>query len=195
MYGLRYLPNIITIMRFLAMGPLVYFMLEKRYDDALLVALLAAISDGLDGFLAKRFGWAGWLGSILDPLADKFMILCCYAVLSWQGYIPVWLAVLVVFRDIIIIAGATLYHFAIGRMKQAQPTVLSKINTTMQFLFVLALLLDLAGLLDLSESWIRLLMWTVALTTVLSGVQYVWTWTRKAMQAKNAKMISGAINE
>ncbi len=195
MYGLRYLPNAITILRFLAMGPLVYFMLEKRYDAALLVALFAAISDGLDGFLAKRFGWTGWLGSVLDPLADKFMMLCCYAVLTWQGHVPVWLTTLVILRDVVIIAGATLYHFTIGRVKHAQPTFLSKLNTTLQFIFVLTLLLNLAGWVDLPGELIQALMWLVAITTLLSGIQYVWTWGRKAVHTKTGKAISGAIND
>ncbi len=195
MYGLRYLPNAITIARFVAMGPLVYFLLEERYDMALVVALLATVSDGLDGFLAKRFGWTGWLGSVLDPLADKFMVLCCYVVLTWQGYVPVWLAVLVILRDVVIVSGATLYHFTIGRVKQAQPTFLSKLNTAVQFFFVLILLLHLAGWFELPQVSLHALTWLVALTTFLSGVQYVWTWGRKAIYEKKSRLVSGTAND
>ena len=117
---LSYLPNLITIGRIVALIPLVWFMLEKQYLYALIVMVAAGISDGLDGYLAKRFGWQGWIGGVLDPLADKFMMLCCYLVLAVQNVIPHWLLIVVLSRDIIIITGATVYHFLIGKIEEAQ---------------------------------------------------------------------------
>ncbi len=84
MSWLSYLPNAITIGRIFAMIPLVWFMLEQQYEIAFYITLAAGFSDMLDGFLAKTFGWEGWLGGVLDPLADKFMMLCCFLVYySW----------------------------------------------------------------------------------------------------------------
>ena len=85
---LRHLPNAITIARMLSLIPLVWLMLQKHYTGALILALLAGASDGVDGFLAKRFGWEGRLGSILDPLADKLMMLCCFSVFVYQQHFP-----------------------------------------------------------------------------------------------------------
>jgi len=110
---LRYLPNLITIGRIFAMIPLVWFMLENNYEYALYIAVLASFSDLLDGYLARRFGWEGRLGRILDPIADKFMMLCCYLLFAVQGLIPNWLLIIVLARDISIITGGVFYHYAI----------------------------------------------------------------------------------
>ena len=176
---LSYLPNIITIGRIIALGPLVYYMWQKDYQTALIITFFAGLSDGLDGFLAKRFGWQGWLGGVLDPLADKAMMMLCYLVLAWQSIIPLWLFVLVVMRDVVIVLGTSYYHFKIGKIKQAKPTFWSKFNTVLQILLILFLLLDLADWwhLPFSMSW---LFYAVGFTTISSGIQYVLMGRRMA---------------
>ena len=178
---LSYLPNIITIGRIIALVPLVWFMLKKDYQTALIITFFAGLSDGLDGFLAKRFGWQGWWGGILDPLADKAMMMLCYLVLAWQSIIPIWLFVMVVARDVIIVLGTTYYHFKIGRIKQAQPTFWSKCNTVLQILLILFLLLDLADWwhLPFPMSW---MFYAVGFTTLSSGIQYILMGRRMARQ-------------
>lgn len=169
---LSYLPNIITISRIIALGPLLWCMWHEQYQTALIITFFAGLSDGLDGFLAKRFGWQGWWGGILDPLADKIMMMGCYAVMAWQQVLPLWLFVLVVMRDVVIVLGATYIHFRVGKIKQAKPTFWSKCNTVMQILLLLILLLHLAQWwhLPFSLNW---LFMAVGLTTVTSGIQYV----------------------
>jgi len=169
---LKYIPNLITILRMAMMLPLVWLMWHKEYKGALLVALIAGASDGLDGFLAKRYNWQGWLGGVLDPLADKLMMLCCYTVFALQTLIPWWLLVLVVGRDLVIIAGATYYHFWVGKLAKATPTMLSKINTALQILLILVLLLSLSGWLALSVLHTPLIC-LVGLFTLLSGIHYI----------------------
>ncbi len=178
---LSYLPNIITIGRIIALGPLVWFLWHKDYQTALIITFFAGLSDGLDGFLAKRFGWQGWLGGILDPLADKAMMLLCYLVLAWQSVIPAWLFLMVVLRDLLIVLGTSYYHFKIGRIKQAQPTFLSKCNTVLQILLILFLLLDLAEWwhLPFGMNW---LFAAVAFTTLTTGIQYILIGRRMARQ-------------
>lgn len=180
---LSYLPNTITIGRIIALVPLVWLLLNHHYAYALLVALLAGASDGLDGFLARRFGWQGWLGGILDPLADKAMMTCCYAVLAWQGILPMWLFLLVILRDIVIIGGTSYYHFKIGKIKQAKPTLLSKANTALQILLLLLVLLNESALWQ--QIWlIEKTIYLVAITTFFSGVQYVFMGCKMARQTR-----------
>lgn len=180
---LSYLPNIITIGRVIALIPLVWLLLNQYYNYALLVVLLAGFSDGLDGFLARRFGWQGWLGGILDPLADKAMMTCCYAILAWQQILPMWLFILVILRDIVIISGTTYYHFKIGKIKQAKPTLLSKANTALQILLLLLALLDKSSLWQ-ADWLIKQVIYLVAATTLLSGIQYIIMGNKMAGQAR-----------
>ena len=170
---LKYLPNIITICRMIAIIPLVWLLWHKDYKMALLVVFLAGVSDGLDGFLAKKFDWQGWLGGVLDPLADKLLMLCCYTLFFVQQVIPWWLFCLVILRDVVIVVGASYYHFKIGKIEQATPTLISKLNTVIQILLVLVLLLSYSGLWNLFFIH-HTLMLLVALLTVLSGSHYVW---------------------
>jgi cardiolipin synthase len=184
---LRYIPNMITIARMVALVPLVWLMWHKDYKGALLVAVIAGASDGLDGFLAKKYNWQGWLGGILDPLADKLMMLCCYSVFVLQGVIPVWLYCMVVARDVVIVLGASYYHFRIGKIEQAQPTFISKTNTVLQILLILVLLISLSGLWVLSAiHWP--LMLAVAVFTALSGLHYIWLGFNMASRVKKQKL-------
>ncbi len=180
---LKYLPNVITIGRIIAIFPLAWLMWHKEYKAALLVAFIAGVSDGLDGFLAKKFNWQGWLGGILDPLADKFLMFCCYAVFAFQGVIPMWLFALVVMRDVVIVAGVSYYHFKIGKIEKAAPTWASKINTALQILLILVLLFSYSGIFDLYK-FHQPLIWSVAILTVFTGLHYVWMGVSMIQQQK-----------
>lgn len=163
-------------------APLLWLILQDRYDAALLVAALAGLTDALDGWLAKRCNWRSWIGGILDPLADKLMLVGCFVVFGCIGVHPLWLTVLVVARDAIIVAGAIAYHQLIGRI-DAQPTLLSKLTTCVQIAYVLLQLVNLSSLLTL-PGWMQpVLLWLVAASTIASGAQYVAVWTRRALRA------------
>ena len=180
MNWLSYLPNLITIGRIFAMIPLVWFMLEKQYEYALYIAVLASFSDLLDGYLARRFGWEGKLGRILDPIADKFMMLCCYLLFAVQGLIPNWLLILVLARDICIITGGVFYHYAILKVDKEKPSMLSKFNTAFQLLLIVVLLSHYS-IFQFSTTFIDVLIYLVTLFTVSSGIHYVYFWTKKAV--------------
>ncbi|MEM9532442.1 MAG: CDP-alcohol phosphatidyltransferase family protein [Pseudomonadota bacterium] len=173
------LPNVITILRMAAVIPLTWLLVERSYGGALLVFFVAGVSDAVDGFLAKRFNWESDLGGILDPLADKLLLLSCYLVLGAQGWIPVWLLLLVLGRDLVIVAGALAFHYWI-RPVTGQPLLLSKANTFLQIVLVLVVLLALAGLQVVAQ-WQTMLVWAVTASTVLSGVQYVVLWGVRAL--------------
>ncbi|MGD2138371.1 MAG: CDP-alcohol phosphatidyltransferase family protein, partial [Gammaproteobacteria bacterium] len=106
----RDIPNIITLFRFLLVPPVVVLLLKQQFASALVVFGIAGFSDALDGFLAKHYDWTSRLGGLLDPLADKLLLLGCFITLGWLGLIPWWLIVLVVVRDIVILTGAVVYN-------------------------------------------------------------------------------------
>ncbi|HET6565114.1 MAG TPA: CDP-alcohol phosphatidyltransferase family protein [Xanthomonadales bacterium] len=179
--SLHLLPNTLTLFRMLSVGPIVYFLLTGRYRSAFLVALCAGISDLLDGFLARKFGWMTHFGGILDPLADKLMLVTLSVTLAWLGYLPIWLVGLMVFRDLLIIAGAWFFHNYVARITSAQPSILSKWNTLFQIMLVVCVMLALAFPAT-DGPWTGWLISIVAVTTVLSGAHYVWVWTDRAMR-------------
>ncbi len=180
----RDLPNLITLVRFLLVPPVVVLLLNHRYGLALGVFMLAGFSDALDGYLAKRFHWTSRLGGLLDPLADKALLISCYLSLAVLGLIPLWLVVLVIVRDLVIVCGAAAYHLWV-EVLDPQPRLLSKVNTAAQLLLVLAVMFS-AGLVRLDPFWIRALVALVLVTTVASGADYVWTWGRRARHRRLA---------
>ncbi|MCF6318185.1 MAG: CDP-alcohol phosphatidyltransferase family protein [Proteobacteria bacterium] len=176
---MQHLPNIITFGRIFSIIPLVWFMLLENYLLALYIAIAAGISDGLDGYLAKKYGWEGWLGSILDPLADKFMMLSCYLVFTIQNILPAWLFLIILIRDVVIIIGATMFHFLLGKINMAKPSAVSKYTTAFQILLILVILIDLS-VFEFDQLILDGLIGLVVFLTVVSGLHYMITWGMKA---------------
>ncbi len=183
---LKHIPNAITIARMLAMGPLMWFMWQENYEYAFYIAIIAGFSDMLDGYLAKTFNWEGWLGGVLDPLADKFMMLCCFTVFAIQDIIPKWLLIVILARDIIIVAGATFYHFTIVKVKKARPSLLSKCNTALQILLIVVLLSH-HSIWPLNVQLIEVLIYLVTFFTLSSGLHYMVYWGKKALNSNHQK--------
>jgi cardiolipin synthase len=182
MLRLRDLPNIISSLRLLAVMPVVYLLLKQEFGWALALFAAAGLSDGLDGFLAKHYGWQSDLGAILDPLADKVLLVVCFLVLGALSLIPVWLVVVAVFRDLLIVGGATLYNYRVEEIR-ASPIAASKLNTLLQILLVVVVITDV-GLMSLPGWAIQILIWACLVTLVVSGTQYVWIWSHKAVQKR-----------
>lgn len=190
--GLKDIPNLLSIARILLTLPVAWLLLQERYDLALVLFFIAGVSDGLDGYLAKRFNWSSRLGSILDPLADKLLLVTSFICLAWVGLIPFWLVALVMGRDVVIVLGGLAFHWLIGRYDMA-PTWVSKLNTLLQITLVLGLVLShgLHALPDTSLVW---LVYMVCVTTVLSGLDYVWTWGRKAYHLRHMDKLDNRKN-
>lgn len=182
----RHLPNALTFLRMLLVAPLAWMILASHFDFALLLAAAAGLTDALDGWLAKRFGWQSWLGGMLDPIADKLMLVACFLSLGMIGAHPAWLTWLVVGRDVVIVAGAVAYHNLIGRIS-AQPTLLSKFTTCIQIGYVLAQLVHLISWIDLPQAWLTAGIWLTAACTMASGIQYVAVWSRRALDARKSE--------
>lgn len=171
----RHIPNLITVGRFLLIPPVTWFLLQQEFAIAIGLFLIAAASDGVDGFLARRFGWQSRLGQVLDPLADKALMLSVFVALTFLGLIPVWLMALMLVRDIGIV-GISTYASWLGRgVRILPPTLNGKVHTFMQA--ALAAVVLAAQLLEgISLSWQQGLVAAVAVTTLASGLDYGIRW-------------------
>jgi len=176
---LAWIPNAICFARIALIVPSVVTLLAGHYDLTLLLFAVAAVSDALDGWLAKRFGWTSRLGKILDPIADKLLLVSVFATLAWLRLVPAWFVAAVVLRDLLIVGGAAAYHFLIGYL-EGHPTPVSKLNTLLQLSFVLAVIADRAW--HLPAPLLTALGAAAFLTTVVSGLDYVMTYARAAVR-------------
>jgi len=180
--SLNWLPNAISIMRIALVVPILMLILDGSFVWALALFWLAGFSDGVDGYLAKRFNWHTRLGALLDPIADKLLVAGLFITLAYTGDIPVWLAATVILRDVVIVVGAMAYNFLV-RPVQGEPTRVSKLNTALQLLFLL-FVISRAGFGWPEEISITVLGAAVLITVVISGVDYVWSWSRRARRGE-----------
>jgi cardiolipin synthase len=178
-------PNIICLLRIALTVPIVILLAEGRYGQTLVLFAIAAVSDMLDGYLAKTFGWTSAVGKWLDPLADKLLLVSVFITLAVVGLVPVWLATVAVARDVVIGVGAGIYKWLFGPL-EGRPTVPSKLNTLVQLLYVIAVVWQAA--FDNLPPWLVLSLGALVLvTTVVSGVDYVATYIRKAVAVSRAR--------
>jgi cardiolipin synthase (CMP-forming) len=174
----RHLPNLICLVRLALVWPIAVVLHAGEHRAALALFLAAAVSDGLDGYLAKRFSWTSELGKFLDPLADKALLITVFVESAWLGLIPWWLTAAVVARDVLIGLGALTYRLWFGPL-YGRPTWLSKVNTAAQLLCVVLVILNAAAGRPSRELLAAVVLATFA-TTVLSGVHYILIFTRRA---------------
>ena len=184
---LRSIPNIITILRILLIVPTAGLLLDERYLAGLILAAIAGLSDALDGALARRFSWSTSFGAYADPLADKLLVGTMFLILLWQSHVPLWLAAVVISRDVIIMLGALAYRLIFEKV-ELNPSFISKLNTAMQISMLLLVLVGLVDAGPLSRFAVAILdPWgfvVVATLGVSSGVDYVFTWGRRAIQER-----------
>lgn len=170
--SLSTIPNIITVMRMILIIPFAYFAWHQDYVAALVIFLIAGISDGLDGLLAKRFNWQSRFGSITDPLADKILLFVALLLLVMKGQLSWTLFWVSTARDLYIVGGATSYHYLVEPYEM-RPSLISKWNTALMILLVLLVLVHLAWF-KLPLALIDTLEVAVILTCIISGLHYTW---------------------
>jgi cardiolipin synthase len=170
------LPNLISLGRILAVPLTVWLILTGQFTAAFWVFVAAGISDAIDGIIAKRFNAQTVLGAFLDPLADKALLVSIFVTLGHEDLIVMWLVILVVFRDLLIISGAILFH-TITHTLTMDPLKISKINTLLQIILAAAILGQLAFTIDFGIIN-DIMIAAVAISTFISGAAYVVTWTR-----------------
>lgn len=169
-------PNLISFARLLAVPVAVYLILIQDLEAAFWLFIAAGVSDALDGAIARMFRCRTALGAYLDPLADKALLVSVYLTLAWVGEVPLWLVILIVFRDLMILAGVLLAH-ALREKLAVQPLGISKLNTAAQIVLAGAVLAPLSfGLREpllFGVDGVRVLIWITAATTAISGAAYV----------------------
>ncbi len=206
---MRYLPNVLSILRMLLVVPTSLFLWHGEIALALGLMAVAGISDGVDGALARHYNWQTHLGSILDPLADKILVAATFIVFTFQGYIPLWLAVLTIGRDLIILFGGTLYRIFFGPF-EIKPSLISKANTAMQVVTLILIMLYLLPSASVqlpllaqlgeylggsTEQWVDpYCLWLLAVLGAVSGAHYVVVWgaraRRELTRRKQAEVIA-----
>jgi cardiolipin synthase (CMP-forming) len=178
------LPNLISLARLLLVPVTIWLIISGRYGAAFWVLVAAGISDALDGYIAKRFDRRTRIGALLDPAADKAMLVSVYVTLGMAHQLPTWLVILVVFRDVLIVGGFLLTQ-AVSAPKQYDPLYISKINTGMQITLVGFVLARLGLGTALGELEFVLIL-AVAATTLGSGLTYLVRWTRILARSEQA---------
>jgi cardiolipin synthase (CMP-forming) len=181
---LRQLPNVITSIRILLVVPIAMALSGHRPVETLWLFCVAGASDGIDGFLAKRFGWQTDLGGLLDPVADKLLLATVFVMLALLGSVPVWLTVAVIARDCIIVLGAVAYRIALGPVV-ARPSRVSKLNTLCQVIFIVVVI----GTPQFSwpPAWQTFLGALVFVTVAVSGLDYVLVYSRMAAEQARSR--------
>ena len=168
------IPNFITVGRVILVPVVFWLLVSGRVQAAFFAFVIAGISDGIDGFLAKRFGWTTELGAYLDPLADKLLLVSIFAAMGVRGELPSWLVIGVVTRDIMIVA-AVMLSWLLDNPVRIRPLAVSKANTAAQLVLASTVLAD-AGF-DLGLGQLRsVLVWVTAALTLASLAAYMRAW-------------------
>ncbi len=168
---LKHIPNLICVVRILLVAPIIWSLFDGRYGLSLLLILVAGLSDALDGYLARRFDWRTRLGGLLDPAADKLLMVSVFVTLSWLGWVPVWFTAVVVGRDLVIVGGIVAYQNLVAPV-HGDPTMTSKLNTVLQIAFAL-LVITHAWRGWPPSAWLNGLGAAVLFTIAISVLQYV----------------------
>lgn len=174
---LKYIPNMLTTSRLLGTPFILWFIVHQQWSTALLWFFVISLTDWFDGYLARRWDAFSKLGQILDPIADKFLIISVYLVLGLWGFIPFWLTLIVVIRDFLILfVGSSIIFTRKGQI-QLPPHRIGKISTTLQLLFIGFLLINGDVIPSFPTSSIRSIvmvsfLYIVAIATILSGIAY-----------------------
>jgi cardiolipin synthase (CMP-forming) len=176
------IPNLITLGRILLVPVVVWAIASGEMYFAFLLFMVAAISDAVDGFLAKRFGMTTELGAYLDPLADKVLIVSIYITLGVNVIIPRWIVILVVSRDFMII-GAIILSWLVDKPVKVKPLTVSKLNTAAQILFACLVLASKGFNFELGQL-LNVAMALVAALTLLSIGLYLAEWIRHMNEAE-----------
>ena len=172
------IPNLLTLARVLSAPTLAWLILRDNYLLALYVFIAAALTDAIDGFLARRLHQETEFGAALDPLADKLIGLTVLILLTMQHWIPLWLTLVVVMRDSVIVAGAFAYHRLFGEI-EIRPPALGKLHIFLMFVVLLATLAYAAKWPAIAP-WLTWAHGVLLISALATLAQYVWLWGKKA---------------
>ena len=169
-----FIPNLLSIIRIYLMYPLLTFIAEENYIFALYVFIIAAATDGLDGYLARVMSWQTDLGKILDPVADKVLLIGTILILWINDYIPIFVFAVFVLRDFIIIMGAA-FHMTVYDTAAPNPNIFGKITTFVHIGYLAGVFIDIIFVLNIVNFFIDVF---VALITIISLLLYGFNWLK-----------------
>jgi cardiolipin synthase len=166
------IPNLLTLLRIILVPLIVIFLIQGSFLKALIVFIVAGISDALDGFLARVLHQQTVLGAYLDPIADKALLASSFITLSVLHIIPGWLTVIVISRDFIILLGISVLSI-MSISVQIRPLFVSRVTTTLQLITVLMALSGRCVTQGFDALWLQAIYWLTALFTIISGLHYM----------------------
>lgn len=175
--NLNIIPNIITLLRILLIWPFLSYLLSTQYGPAFIIFLVAGLSDGVDGYLARRYNWVSRLGGFIDVLADKLLLISSFLVLGFLGILPLTLMSLVIARDIFTVLGVSTYYCLFGKLN-LKPSIIGKINIAAQILLVFLLLFE-AAFFKIPALLIASVVSVMIVASFSSLVEYVWIWSKR----------------
>lgn len=178
------IPNLITLARVISVPVIFWLLVTDQMQLAFVLFVAAGVSDAVDGYLAKRYGWATELGAYLDPLADKLLIVTVFFALGVSGDLPSWLVIAVVTRDLLIVVAVVL-SWLLDAPVRIKPLIISKANTVAQIVLAATVLADQGY--DLGLGTLNLvLIWLTAALTVASLAAYLHSWIRHMSGAESS---------
>lgn len=187
--SLRWIPNAISCARVALVVPVVVSLLDGNYEIALLLFVVAGGSDGVDGFLAKRYGWQTRIGGLLDPIADKTLVSATFITLGWLGLVPLGVVAIIVGRDVVIVSGALAYHWLVAPV-HGLPSVVSKLNTAFQLTFVVCVVARAAYDWPPADA-ATVLGAACVFSAIISGINYVMQWSAIALERRRESSAIG----
>lgn len=177
----KYIPNLLTVLRIVLVIPCALFLLFDYYKAAISIFMIASVTDGFDGLIARKLSCQTALGAILDPIADKILVVALFSVMTIKGLIPTWFASLVIVREFVLLGGAAFYRCLFGPIIFI-PTMLSKINTCLLLLLLLLALLQ--GMEVIYNPVLNnYLLGLIVFTSVYSGIDYILKWSKRVYKS------------
>ena len=179
---MRFLPNTLTVIRILLVLPIAWTLWTGAYGTSLILLIIAGVSDALDGFFARRFDSISRFGELVDPIADKLLAMVVVGVMLINGLLPVWAAVVVIGREVVILGGALAFRSVVHRL-DIEPLLISRINTSVLIVVLCAILAahtEVEPLARYMDQFVELVgLYVMVLFAIVSGAAYVYTWSMR----------------
>jgi len=168
--------------------PIAVAIIEGGFILCLALFCIAGISDGLDGYLARKYGWVTAFGKIIDPLADKLLLLVTSVTLGLLGYFPLMVLFLMIAKDLAVVGGVLVYTVLAG-FPEVRPLLVGKVTTVLQILLIGYIMITLVVNMPVASMFTPILVWIVVIATILNGCSYLWLWTDKLAQDLRLKQV------
>ena len=160
------------------MLPIAVTIIEDEFIFCLALFCIAGISDGVDGYLARKYDWVTAFGRIIDPLADKLLLLVTTLTLGLYGHFPLMVLFLMIAKDLAVVSGVLVYTVLAG-FPEVRPILVGKVTTVLQILLIGYIMITLVVNIPVASMFTPVLVWIVVIATILNGCSYLWLWTNK----------------